>query len=312
MRETLGSPAFSTQTAPRVTAIPSGCGPTLIVAVTAFVRGSIRMTASSACAETQTAPLPAAASPQARGNGGHGLLRSSWIRATTVFARGSMRVSFETFSLPAQTAPSRPRTHPAPPGWRCSRRPCRPSAGLGARGRVGSELSHAVTKAASAHARRADAARTDWLEVVMRRSKHRPPPHIGDRPEPSADFRENPEALGASGLMRSTRPVSSRSQTEPKPTPAGPGSRRWAACRRPAGAGIDAIDGLQVEDGDPERAKPEARRRRVRLAPRRGGQPVVRASILPTTSPQLAAAPRRRPCLPRGTRRAKTGAWFCR
>ena len=44
MRVTLGSPAFATHTAPGETAIPSGCGPTRIVALTLLVRGSIRET----------------------------------------------------------------------------------------------------------------------------------------------------------------------------------------------------------------------------------------------------------------------------
>ena len=39
IRETLGPPAFATQTAPGETAIPSGLGPTSMVAVTLFVRG---------------------------------------------------------------------------------------------------------------------------------------------------------------------------------------------------------------------------------------------------------------------------------
>src|SRR5215470_9967651 len=59
IRDTLGSPAFATQTAPGVTAMPSGCGPTAMVAVTLFVSGSIREIVSSDGVESHTAPLPA-------------------------------------------------------------------------------------------------------------------------------------------------------------------------------------------------------------------------------------------------------------
>src|SRR5256885_14487864 len=58
--ETLGPPAFATQTASGATAMPEGCGPTWIVAVTLFVTGSIRETVSSDGEESQTAPSPAA------------------------------------------------------------------------------------------------------------------------------------------------------------------------------------------------------------------------------------------------------------
>ena len=47
MRETLGPPAFTTQTAPGETAMATGCGPTWIVARTLFVAGSMRETVSS-------------------------------------------------------------------------------------------------------------------------------------------------------------------------------------------------------------------------------------------------------------------------
>src|SRR5438552_18929484 len=63
--ETLGPPAFATQTASGATAMPDGCGPTWIVAVTLFVTGSIRETVSSDGQESQTAPsqAPAASGP---------------------------------------------------------------------------------------------------------------------------------------------------------------------------------------------------------------------------------------------------------
>ena len=63
MRETVGPPAFATQTAPGVTAIATGYLPTGMVAVTPLVDGSMRKTVLSPALGTQTAPLPAAGSP---------------------------------------------------------------------------------------------------------------------------------------------------------------------------------------------------------------------------------------------------------
>src|SRR5439155_9121859 len=118
IRETLGPPVSATQTAPGETAIPSGCLPTGIVATTRFVRGSIRETVLSEGCEIQTAPLPAAASLQACGNVGHGLLGLTLIRAMTVLRFGSIRSSVDALSLIAQTAPSPTANPPDPCGMR--------------------------------------------------------------------------------------------------------------------------------------------------------------------------------------------------
>ncbi len=95
MRDTLGPPAFATQTALGDTAIPCGCGPTGITAVTVFVCGSMRATVLSGTREIQTAPSPAAASPQLAGNGGHELLGLSVIWAATALVAGSIRDSVD-------------------------------------------------------------------------------------------------------------------------------------------------------------------------------------------------------------------------
>src|SRR5256885_1867245 len=57
-RMTLGVPLLTTQTAPGVLAIPSGCGPTGIVAPIELSRGSIRKTVSSETREIHTASMP--------------------------------------------------------------------------------------------------------------------------------------------------------------------------------------------------------------------------------------------------------------
>src|SRR5690242_719392 len=106
IRETLGPPLFTTQTAPGVVAIPSGCRPTGIVAATELSRGSIRKTASSNRRAIQSAPLPAAASPQLPGKSAQRFFDAMGARATTVFVPGSIRIKIGTASLVAQTAPS--------------------------------------------------------------------------------------------------------------------------------------------------------------------------------------------------------------
>src|SRR4051794_34539799 len=103
IRERLGPPAFTTQTAPGETATPSGRGATRIVAVTVFVAGSSRETVFWNGSVSQTAPSPAA-----RESG-----RGTGILATTAFRAGSIRMSAECDALTAQTAPS--PTASAPP-----------------------------------------------------------------------------------------------------------------------------------------------------------------------------------------------------
>ena len=104
--ETLGPPLFTTQTAPGVVAIPSGWGPTGIVAASELSRGSIRKTLSSDTRAIQSAPLPAAASPQLPGNSVQAFFDAIGVRATTVFVPGSIRIKIGTASLVTQTAPS--------------------------------------------------------------------------------------------------------------------------------------------------------------------------------------------------------------
>ncbi len=104
--ETLGPPLFTTQTAPGVVAIPSGWGPTGIVAASELVLGSIRKTLLSNIRAIHSAPLPAAASPQLPGRSVHMFFDAMGVRATTVFVAGSIRNKIGTVSLVAQTAPS--------------------------------------------------------------------------------------------------------------------------------------------------------------------------------------------------------------
>ena len=110
MRETLGPPMFATHTAPGETAIPTGFGPTWIVAATALVRGSIRETVFREGWVNHTAPLPTANS----GRSGVSPSDSTLMRATIAFRFGSIRISVESASLIAQTAPS-PTASPPPP-----------------------------------------------------------------------------------------------------------------------------------------------------------------------------------------------------
>src|SRR5215471_6558638 len=104
IRETLGPPAFATQTAPGATAMPSGCGPLWMVAVTLFVSGSTREIVSSDEFDSHTAPSPAATAS------GVGTL----ILATTTFRVGSIRMSADWVPLIAQTAPSPTASGPPP------------------------------------------------------------------------------------------------------------------------------------------------------------------------------------------------------
>jgi hypothetical protein len=66
----------------------------------------MRETVLSEGCETQIALSPAAASLQACGKAGHGLLGLTLIRAMTEFRFGSIRSSVDVLSLIAQTAPS--------------------------------------------------------------------------------------------------------------------------------------------------------------------------------------------------------------
>src|SRR5690242_5919881 len=102
----LGPPLIATQIAPGVAAMPSGWDPTGTVATTALVAGSMRRTTLSETRAIQTAPFPAAASPQLPGRSGQGLFSGSFVRAVTAFRIGSIRVSMETASLVDHTAPS--------------------------------------------------------------------------------------------------------------------------------------------------------------------------------------------------------------
>jgi hypothetical protein len=104
IRERLGPPAFATQTAPGETAMPSGCGPTRMVAVTLFTAGSTRETVSSEGFESHTAPSPAATAS------------GVWtlIFATMAFRAGSIRMSVDRALLMAQTAPSPTANGPPP------------------------------------------------------------------------------------------------------------------------------------------------------------------------------------------------------
>ena len=88
----------------------------MIVAITAFVRGSMRETVLSVVCVTQTAPSPAAASPHPGGSAGHGLLSVILILAAATFRSGSMRVNVGTVSLTAQIAPSPTAKPPVPAG----------------------------------------------------------------------------------------------------------------------------------------------------------------------------------------------------
>src|SRR2546430_16930054 len=101
MRETLGVPLLTTQTAPGVLAIPSGCGPTGIVAPIELSRGSIRKTVSSETREIHTASLPVTASPQLPGSSGQALCDLILGRTTTAFFCGSTRIRNENAPLVA-------------------------------------------------------------------------------------------------------------------------------------------------------------------------------------------------------------------
>ena len=101
-----GPPPSATQTAPGQTAIPDGCGPTRMLAISLFVAGSTR----SPCPSTgrrarrhRRLRLP---------SGGERTL----IRATTAFLAGSIRMSVDSASLIAQTAPSPTANAPPPSG----------------------------------------------------------------------------------------------------------------------------------------------------------------------------------------------------
>ena len=85
---------------------PPAAEPTGIVAASELSRGSIRKTLLSNIRAIQSAPLPAAASPQLPGISVQAFFDAMGMRATTVFVAGSIRVKIGTVSLVAQTAPS--------------------------------------------------------------------------------------------------------------------------------------------------------------------------------------------------------------
>ena len=124
MRERVGPPAFTTQTAPGVTATAVGYFPTGMVAVTLLLTGSTRETVLSGARGTQTAPFPTAGSPQTYGGQAFAGLTS--MLATTVFSAGRSGSSWTRCRSLPRPLPRRARARRIPPGSRSSRRPCPP------------------------------------------------------------------------------------------------------------------------------------------------------------------------------------------
>ena len=276
--ETLGPPLFTTQTAPGVVAIPSGCGPTGIVAASELSCGSIRRTLSSYTRAIQSAPLPAAASPQLPGKSVQAFFDAMGVRATTVFVAGSIRIKIGTASLVAQTAPSPTARAPefggigilattVPTLGRAARRAAEPCAS---------------TTPAMATANATSAVMRTRLVVFMLPPSSRGCVSRSDRstrrnsclrgsPWDRRRSRENPEPAEGESARRPdpqhaavvvVDPDRAETDAEADGRPADMEPRG-----QPTGARVDPVDVGRVDDGGPDGAECEREPDRMRLDP---------------------------------------------